>query len=366
MFCKNCGTEIDDKSVICPNCGEDLLIDDIEEFDDFAEEAEQEAAVPVSEAAKAYAEVNEDIRKAKLDEIKRRRDEKRKKEQKKRIVAVAVLVAVIVAAAGGVLAWLNFNYGDNVKVEEPKTTLVPITATEEPIATPTPLPTMVPSETPAPSETAAPTAAATTAPTKAPTKKPTQAPTKAPQTSSPVTMGTAITNKYVKFDKVHVSKTTGRYLVSFKMGNTTYYANVNYGTSNEQVSGKYYYITAHPTGAVYNGLPVYEITSMSQKSAAAQTASKPVASSADYILPNSSTGYVTDAQLKSLTASELNIAKNEIYARHGREFKNESLQKYFNSKSWYKKNPNYNYANDSDNLTELEKTNLLKILNFKK
>ena len=88
--------------------------------------------------------------------------------------------------------------------------------------------------------------------------------------------------------------------------------------------------------------------------------------SGDYVLANSSTAYVTDAQLSNLSTSELNIAKNEIYARHGRKFKSDALQKYFESKSWYKVNANYNYANDSANLTQIEKTNLLKILKYQK
>ena len=32
---------------------------------------------------------------------------------------------------------------------------------------------------------------------------------------------------------------------------------------------------------------------------------------------------------------EINYAKNEIYARHGRKFKSQELQRYFGSKSWY-------------------------------
>ena len=67
-----------------------------------------------------------------------------------------------------------------------------------------------------------------------------------------------------------------------------------------------------------------------------------------------------------MSDNQLWIAKNEIYARHGRKFKNASIQKYFESKSWYKVNPNYNYADDSANLTQIEKTNLLKILKYQK
>ncbi len=29
------------------------------------------------------------------------------------------------------------------------------------------------------------------------------------------------------------------------------------------------------------------------------------------------------------------MARNEIYARHGRKFKDKTLQKYFDEKSWY-------------------------------
>ena len=32
---------------------------------------------------------------------------------------------------------------------------------------------------------------------------------------------------------------------------------------------------------------------------------------------------------------QLNYAKNEIYARHGRKFDSKELQNYFGSKSWY-------------------------------
>lgn len=55
----------------------------------------------------------------------------------------------------------------------------------------------------------------------------------------------------------------------------------------------------------------------------------------DYILPESSTRLLTFADLEGLDAEQCRIARNEIYARHGRKFKDEALQAYFNSKSWY-------------------------------
>ena len=36
-----------------------------------------------------------------------------------------------------------------------------------------------------------------------------------------------------------------------------------------------------------------------------------------------------------MSYDDMQMAINEIYARHGRIFKDEELQAYFNSKSWY-------------------------------
>lgn len=36
-----------------------------------------------------------------------------------------------------------------------------------------------------------------------------------------------------------------------------------------------------------------------------------------------------------MSASDLYYARNEIFARHGRMFKRDDLQEYFDSKDWY-------------------------------
>ena len=56
----------------------------------------------------------------------------------------------------------------------------------------------------------------------------------------------------------------------------------------------------------------------------------------DYVLPDSDRRYLTAEDINGLTADELRIARNEIYARHGRLFSSEELQAYFNGKSWYR------------------------------
>ena len=36
-----------------------------------------------------------------------------------------------------------------------------------------------------------------------------------------------------------------------------------------------------------------------------------------------------------MSAEECKIARNEIYARHGRKFNDQNLQAYFNARAWY-------------------------------
>lgn len=58
-------------------------------------------------------------------------------------------------------------------------------------------------------------------------------------------------------------------------------------------------------------------------------------SSNDYVLSDSNSRYYSESELNALTDYELYLARNEIYARNGRLFKNQDLQDYFNRKSWY-------------------------------
>ena len=55
----------------------------------------------------------------------------------------------------------------------------------------------------------------------------------------------------------------------------------------------------------------------------------------DYILEGSDSRYISTSELSNLSKQELSYARNEIYARHGRLFKDSHLQEYFNSKAWY-------------------------------
>ena len=70
----------------------------------------------------------------------------------------------------------------------------------------------------------------------------------------------------------------------------------------------------------------------------------------NYILPDSS-------------KSELRLARNEIFARHGRMFDDQELQDYFNSKSWYRGTIRPEDFSESM-LSETEKANIETIKKY--
>lgn len=80
----------------------------------------------------------------------------------------------------------------------------------------------------------------------------------------------------------------------------------------------------------------------------------------EYIFPNSSDAALQEADLLNLSAEELRIAKNEIYARHGRLFVDTELQNYFDSCSWYRGRIKPDEF-DEELLSEQEKSNILMI-----
>lgn len=54
-----------------------------------------------------------------------------------------------------------------------------------------------------------------------------------------------------------------------------------------------------------------------------------------YILPTSDSEYLDINDLEGLTKEGCRLARNEIYARHGRIFDSEDLQSYFEDRIWY-------------------------------
>lgn len=60
-----------------------------------------------------------------------------------------------------------------------------------------------------------------------------------------------------------------------------------------------------------------------------------IAADSQYILPDSDSKYLTRADLEGLSRNECRLARNELYARHGRKFNAADLQDYFNHCEWY-------------------------------
>lgn len=77
-----------------------------------------------------------------------------------------------------------------------------------------------------------------------------------------------------------------------------------------------------------------------------------------FIIPYSSTSYLTIADLQGLTLDQLEIARNEIYARHGYQFQQQKMIDYFSNQSWYTRSQ---YKITTDDLSELEYANVMLI-----
>lgn len=61
----------------------------------------------------------------------------------------------------------------------------------------------------------------------------------------------------------------------------------------------------------------------------------PKPASGGYILPDSATRRLTQADVADLTWEQCCLARNEIYARHGRIFQTPQIAAYFEAQSWY-------------------------------
>ncbi|TVV76840.1 YARHG domain-containing protein [Sphingomonas solaris] len=72
------------------------------------------------------------------------------------------------------------------------------------------------------------------------------------------------------------------------------------------------------------------------------------------LVPDSSRRAIARSELTALSAGELRIARNEIYARHGRLFTAPDLERYFSRFPWYRPKPAATVA-----LSEVEEQNVI-------
>ena len=85
----------------------------------------------------------------------------------------------------------------------------------------------------------------------------------------------------------------------------------------------------------------------------------------DYILADSGTRKLTNSDLAGLDADELELARNEIYARAGRRFNTDYIQDYFDDKWWYVGTIEPEDFTE-DMLNDVEKYNVNFIRNYEK
>lgn len=82
-----------------------------------------------------------------------------------------------------------------------------------------------------------------------------------------------------------------------------------------------------------------------------------------YILPDSDKRTLIKEDIENMDKEALMLARNEMYARHGRMFNDEDIQSYFNSKTWYKRTILPEDFSE-DILSEIEHKNAEYILDY--
>lgn len=339
MKCKQCGTENKADAMFCSHCG---YVFDNEE----AIFSENEQTINAEASHKQ----------SQIDEIKRRRDIKRKRKKIKKLILIALIIlfcAGVIYGAFYMSAQNDIKFNDN-KIEQAQSTPTP-TPTETVMTTPTPtvMPTLEPTVSPEATEEAEPVTTVEATPTPKATVKATKAPTKATKApakstpkpvSTPKPAPTPEPNPVLDSTVVVVVETINdngaSYVKALTSGKTVY---LKSDTPIE--SSSYSMVSATDTGEKINNVPVYTVSAI-------KTVEK-----TEFILPDSSLRLLTQEDVSGLSLEQLKIARNEIYARHGRKFKDEALNSYFTAKAWYKLNPAYKYNNDELNVSDIENKN---------
>lgn len=154
--------------------------------------------------------------------------------------------------------------------------------------------------------------------------------------------GAVFSNNYTKPDDVN---NDGIYEIL--SNSTSMFSNSNKGTS------KWYKINPDGTEPTEINGNVKSDSSSSKKQYSNDLSEL---KNTDYLFPQSSSEYLTDDDVKNLSANELAIARNEIFARYGYIFSMQEFADYFNSKSWYSPNPDYD--GNIERLNKYEKANV--------
>ncbi|MCD8181643.1 MAG: YARHG domain-containing protein [Firmicutes bacterium] len=420
MLCKVCGAQIPDDAAECEFCGAKIT----DENNDFSDDVNGETKVIDSAEIESRLENEEpeitdeifdnnerrrrkqmqkmmEDKKQQLSEIEKRRNEKRQKQKRNRIMLIAAICALAVAAAGVGVYYIMQNVNPKGLVDETPApgmvTEAPAESTEEPTEAPSDELSMTTetaddesassntSETSTKSWTStgntgsgsssssgsgsssssgssktsssSGSSSGSSSASSGSSSSSSQSASSASSVNVPAAQAAdsgkttdMITSELATGSEVITNPDTGKLLMTFIIGGTRYYANVSEGSTTDQVQNKYYTITAEPTDETYNGNTIYEITTFTNYDGG------------DYVLPESGIRLLTDSDISGMSKYDLALARNEIYARHGRKFQTAEYSEYFSSKSWYSLNPNYNYSDDDSNLNDIEIKNVQFLL----
>lgn len=382
MLCKKCGAEIPDNAEMCEYCGAQLTNDTVQSVN---EDAEQTIYDANEKNRQNQIDKMLEEKEVQLSQIQQRRDSKKAKQRRLKLAIIACSCILAAAALGGG----GYYIYNAVSLETVQVTPTPAPTMRLTTAIPvTPIPSaaILPSASPAVAAAATPgnwtssnsgtsanksssggtstsankpsSGGGTSASANKPSSNSGTSASKPSSGGSASTGGTSSRDSGVTTNVISSQMAVGsevinegdKWYMTFTSGGIKYYAHVNPGATTDQVRNKNYTLNAEPTSETYNGNTVYEITSMTKYDGQG------------YILRDSGTRLLTKSDLSGLSRNDLALARNEIYARYGRRFTTPAYQRYFETKSWYSENPNYNYDDDNANLNEIEIKNVQLII----
>ena len=121
-------------------------------------------------------------------------------------------------------------------------------------------------------------------------------------------------------------------------------------------------VSQSPSGGatVAAGDTVYLAESLGLVSTPAPSTPSVTRGGGTFILPESNDRYLTATNLMGLSNWEMTLARNEIYARHGRPFDNAYLRSYFQGQGWYSVNSGFSESQ----LSTIERKNAVFIREY--
>jgi hypothetical protein len=93
---------------------------------------------------------------------------------------------------------------------------------------------------------------------------------------------------------------------------------------------------AHFPNCAFAGLARAKLAALQQRPPIPPPTPPSTAVATGFLFPDSDRRYLSRAELSSLPTAQLRIARNEIYARKGRYFRDQELAAYFGRMAWYK------------------------------